>query len=471
MALVFLLIMNMDVFLAVRQKVRIQNAGDSAALAAARWQGVTLNLIGDLNLAHLAVACSINPKAPDELNEALESYILNINALQERIAFAGPLIGLRRANELAIRNGSPPDRDMTELVNVSIQTAPIIVPDTPLWENKGLDYAHMIRGAASAGIAAAADNALYFTCNGSGNHILYNYGFYQAVKSRDWCWFCRYFGGHEAAISWLSNFSGWGEIPEPDAFGTLPNSEFFGVHIMPGSVNNFTNDVNANAAQVLSAVAEEYGLSMFINENRIFKSGALARPKDTWFFYNSDQWRTWNEIDPVGHDRFPLLSTVKEEYDVSGASASCRVTGKLVPFSDAETTNTFVWTAAAKPFGRVDAFLGTRRVIDLFSKDGSSFFPQNAPLVLPSFTFARLIPLGGTNAHNQGNPEWMNHVRSHIYLGNIQEGGCKYCLIMKQCVSGFLSTGAEWLSEHPHDEVCAVPGNGPGPDRGTRYAH
>ena len=46
--LVFLLILNMDVFLAIRNKVRIQNAGDAAALAGARWQGITLNLIGDL---------------------------------------------------------------------------------------------------------------------------------------------------------------------------------------------------------------------------------------------------------------------------------------------------------------------------------------------------------------------------------------------------------------------------------------
>ena len=46
-----------DIFLSARAKMHLANTGDAAALAAARWQGVTLNLIGDLNLAHLAAAC------------------------------------------------------------------------------------------------------------------------------------------------------------------------------------------------------------------------------------------------------------------------------------------------------------------------------------------------------------------------------------------------------------------------------
>ena len=40
--LVLLFMMVTDIFLSVRNKNRIQNAGDAAALMAARWQGVTL---------------------------------------------------------------------------------------------------------------------------------------------------------------------------------------------------------------------------------------------------------------------------------------------------------------------------------------------------------------------------------------------------------------------------------------------
>jgi len=39
-----------DVHTVLHIKARTQNAGDAAALAAARWQGVSLNLIGDLNI-------------------------------------------------------------------------------------------------------------------------------------------------------------------------------------------------------------------------------------------------------------------------------------------------------------------------------------------------------------------------------------------------------------------------------------
>ena len=47
LGIVLLFLMVSDIFLATRNKNRIQNAGDAAALMAARWQGVTLNLIGD----------------------------------------------------------------------------------------------------------------------------------------------------------------------------------------------------------------------------------------------------------------------------------------------------------------------------------------------------------------------------------------------------------------------------------------
>ena len=51
---IFLLtLMNVDVFMAVRGKTRLQNAGDAAALAAARRQGELLNEIGRLNIDHI----------------------------------------------------------------------------------------------------------------------------------------------------------------------------------------------------------------------------------------------------------------------------------------------------------------------------------------------------------------------------------------------------------------------------------
>ena len=91
---VVLLLVAFDIFLSARAKMHLANTGDAAALAAARWQGTTLNLIGDLNLAHLAAACDETLLPSDRTN-----IIHGINALAERLAFAGPVMGLYAANE------------------------------------------------------------------------------------------------------------------------------------------------------------------------------------------------------------------------------------------------------------------------------------------------------------------------------------------------------------------------------------
>ena len=55
LGLLLLMLVNADVFMAIRGKGRLQNAGDAAALAAARWQGITLNAVGALNASRYSV--------------------------------------------------------------------------------------------------------------------------------------------------------------------------------------------------------------------------------------------------------------------------------------------------------------------------------------------------------------------------------------------------------------------------------
>ena len=98
--LVFLFLAEVDIFSAARGKTRLQNAGDAAALAAASWQGATLNLVGELNLLRLAAACD-----PDR--EAATNAVAGICALQERLAVAGPCMALLAANGAARENLEP----------------------------------------------------------------------------------------------------------------------------------------------------------------------------------------------------------------------------------------------------------------------------------------------------------------------------------------------------------------------------
>ena len=100
--LVMLFALNVDIFTSSRSKIRQQNAADASALALARWQGATLNLIGELNLAHLAAVCHSNRNA-----------IAGIVELQQRLAFIGPTVGFKAANDIAKENGIEVSQDMT----------------------------------------------------------------------------------------------------------------------------------------------------------------------------------------------------------------------------------------------------------------------------------------------------------------------------------------------------------------------
>ena len=51
-SLAFVLLWDVDLHRIVTIKTKTQNAGDTAALSGARWQGITLNLVGELNLLH-----------------------------------------------------------------------------------------------------------------------------------------------------------------------------------------------------------------------------------------------------------------------------------------------------------------------------------------------------------------------------------------------------------------------------------
>ncbi len=466
--LLFLFLMEVDIFSAARGKSRLQNAGDAAALAAARWQGISLNLIGELNLVHLAAACETNREA-----------IAGICALQERIAIAGPCLALLAANETARENlwkttpvESRAFAEMDAMRSIVEYTAGAAVGRSSYsWENKGADYATMLRTAVADGCWAGADNAeILPAVTTLGSHPLYSKSFYEAADSGNWPRICmNVFGAdHGKATSTLLNWPGWGAIPPATFSNDFVNAEFFGIGVQPSF---FTEEAAVGGIDTLVNAALELGLdSALVNRENIEKFDALRDMSFPWYFYEcnsaGDPWRTWWEVDRGGSQRFPLIADVRDEYDVMGAAAACRVCGELRPASETAHTNLFTWTAAAKPFGAWDG----RRVIDLFSQWNGVF---NAALVLPSFSFVRLIPLGGVGENNLGAADetWLRHVRSHV-PENLRAAGCNYCRILNKWDDPeYTRSGGEFLQEHAHNEVCQPPGTGPGPTGGTRHAH
>lgn len=471
LGLVFLLMMETDIFSAIRGKTRIQNAGDAAALAGARWQGITLNMIGELNMVHMAACCESN-----------ENVAAGIVALQERLAIAGPVIGLLAANASAIENKAPVHDDFTQIVNTRAQSA--AGSSSASWPTKGADYGNMLQTAAAGGLAVGNDNASLLPI-ASEYHILYDLTFYQAVQASDWRRIClNCFGGnHSKATSDLLSWHGWPTPPPLEEDVDFTNSEFLNVYVKRATVA-LEDASRPNARAVVLAAANDLGLDDVVTDENLDTYEVLTRPQ-TWYFYNASAWRNWRELDMGGSTRFPLESAVRPEYDVMGATSMFKVRNSLVPLTQISRTNEFEWTAAAKPFGSVDYAGGTRRVIDLFNTfDGATF---NAPLVLPSFTTVRLIPIGGVGSpdpengpdtswsSNRGASDlaWLEHVKHHV-PENQRFENCRYCriLLLYGENADHLHKGGKYLMTHAHDEYCAPP-SPPGDRRGggTTHAH
>ena len=147
-----------------QHRARLQNAADASALALARWQGATLNMIGDLNLAHLAAVCQSNRNA-----------IAGIVALQQRLAFMGPTVGFKAANDIAKENGIAISPDMT--------LATRLVAD---FMDDG--YRRMLEVVLRDGIRAGVDNASLVRAGNVDPRV--DPDFYAAIRSKDFRTLC-----------------------------------------------------------------------------------------------------------------------------------------------------------------------------------------------------------------------------------------------------------------------------------------
>ena len=460
--LVILLVTAFDIFLSTRQKARLITAGDAGALAAAHWQGVTLNLIGELNLAHLAAACDYRLDPADRTN-----VIDGVNALAERLAFAGPLMGLYAANRAVEENYRenaqgpdqtiPTDSGFTRILQEESAFARLHLGDTALWTGKGNDYARMLESVLAAGVYAGCDNARLFSSGGTGDHIYYCRAFYDAASSGGArTWFCRYCGyDHAKAISMLRGMhKPTDEDLAFDGRASMWTAGFFGVGVRPS--NQPLVDVTANPESALERLWNDYAGGPPVDAATIRTSQAAYDTRFPWFFLDPQGlWRRWRELAANDDGQLALLSEPKPQYDVYGAMAAVRVARDVGTLSGA-ITNNFVWMAAAKPLG---SLANGERVTDLFGIwNGDSW--ADAPLVAPAFAFTRLVSLGGVGANNlyQSDAAWLAHLE-HL-RNNRRNPGCSRCRLLDTWEDGGAAAAAEWLQEHAHDEVCAPPGNG-----------
>ena len=439
----FAIIWNFDLHKVIHLKMRSQNAADAAAMPAARWQGITLNLIGDLNIMQ-AVALSTGDSNTARL----------IAETQTRLCYTGPVIGLLACQQAAKHNGiyaneSFSDRMMEHADTVlSDYNAIFAEPYPECWN----EYGAMLMNVAGAGVAAGPDNARLYT-DYSGGHTLLDIGFYDAVAGQAWCWFYWY---ALTLLNTYTDYESWPALP-PQIPETQPeNSEFFGVGLttfntLPGGEVNVANLNNARTARNISP--QEI-------------SNSVATAEATWFVYQQSRWTDWSAMKDPSFPVFPERQ-VRTQYDYSGADAATRaeaVPDRWMPNAPARR---MAATAAAKPFGY------------LTTGDGTQVRPDSCQIVLPAFREVRLIPVDTSSAPAGGayNLEWRDHIENHLqaYLENGLGGlnaDCWYCRQLYAWEdAAFRQAGIDWLADTNNVNSCHRSGPGHGPDGGTRRGH
>ena len=440
-----------DLHVAVLGKDKTQNAGDAAALEAARWQGAALNAAGELNLLHLLALAAGDEAAAETISEAAI-----------RVSFAGPLAGAAAAQQAAKLNGAPSNEDFTDFVRERALVARRgyganlggldALPEP--WPGAWDEYASMLDALADEGVAAGIDNASFFD-DPAGGHVLLDQGFYAAVLGRSWCWF------HWSAPTLLDDYSGWGwwpPLPPPDDEPPA-SSEILSLHLRQAELSGG----NLAAIPGLPAAFGEAELPDPFAEG--FPDGiAATNPAPGWLLYRPSRWGSWETMrDPS----FPIEGRLRPEYDYAGADAAMRVENPIRRVTDPDAAEgALVWTGAAKPFGRLEG------------EDGAASAPTAVPLVLPVFSQVRLVPLDAVAMQSGGafDLAWRRHCREHLpaYAQRgpaALAGGCRYCRALQQWEDPALRrAGSRWLATNSWKCTTSPPGGG-GPGGGSRHAH
>lgn len=436
----FFVVWNFDLHKILSVKFVSQNAGDSAALSAARWQAISLNLVGDLNIMQaVAVMDSIGGNGdPDAA--------ATISDLQARLCYAGPMTALMASQQAAKNNGLHDNAEFTAFLRNHVNTIRNDYPNFIVEPYPGClaEYANMLEAVCDNGIAAGPDNTVLYN-DVIGDHMLLNRDFYDAVATRDWCWF--FFNAY-ALLCTYSDYTDWPPLPRLNNPRPM-NAEFFSLHLSKSAYNLD----NAMVVDLMNVMKEDRGLPGVALDAR-----AIRDVEATWYGFDSQ----WDQTFRMADSDFPTAGRVRPQHNYVGADAAVRTTTTPDTRTPGGRSHEITWSAAAKPFSQL---LGDDK-------------PNAYGIVLPSFHDVRLIPVDASSAPWGGsfNLALRRHVEEHLppYLANGLVGlvpGCWYCQqLMTWEDPVFRADGIAWLALN--SSQCIVRGGGGGGGNGgARRGH
>ncbi len=473
----FIVLWNYDLHNTISTKIRVGNAGDAAALAAARWQGVTMNMVGELNLIQAAVLLE-DPLVQENVDTAHE-----LGELRSRISLNGPLLGFVAAQAAGFMNLKEKDQDR---IGQDYNSALSDRADEFMASSGGLyrgrvegaydtawaEYGGLLKTISQGDMLVGSANTKYYLFY-DGSHVLLNPYFYHAVVSSYWCWFA---GDQRDLLADYTDYGYWPALP-PIEVRPPVNSEYFSGDMKTvdtGYDNFLSSEISRSGRSVRDHLdssitnsnpsygqqfVEYFQTERNLAENSAAQDGMWNGNLDimlstgmlesvSWHFYNEESWMEmgrWNQHQELFRDGI----TVKPEFNyLGGADAAVNV--YLQPFNITPGMHLdyddIKWFAAAKPFGWLDVDDGEQ----------ARQMPQYFGLVLPAFRQARLIrndissrPRGGTE------PGWDDHIYDHVpeYLGQgleaIEENSCYYCQQLIRWENPALrEAGDLWLQEY-----------------------
>ncbi|MEI6808775.1 MAG: pilus assembly protein TadG-related protein [bacterium] len=439
--ILFLVVWNFDLHKILSVKFVSQNAGDAAALSAARWQAISLNLVGDLNIMQaVAIMDSLSGSGRPDAAET-------ISELQAHLCFAGPMTGLMACQQAAKDNDLHDNEEFTAFLRNHVSTIRTEYPSFIAEPYPGCldDYANMLEAVCDNGIAAGPDNTVMYN-DYIGDHMLLNRDFYDAIATRDWCWF--FFNAYEL-LSTYSGHEDWPPLPRTSNPRPI-NCEFFSLHLSKSS-HRLDNAVVVDLMNVMKEDRDLPGVAI--------DAAAIRDISATWYGFDGQ----WDQTFRMADTDFPSAAPVKPQHNYVGADAAVRVTTTPDTRTPGGRRHEIKWTAAAKPFSR------------LLEDDK----PNAYGIVLPSFHDVRLIPVDASSAPWGGSFDLAlrRHVEDHvpIYAADGIIGLAPACWYCRQLMTWedpvFRADGVIWLELN--SSLCFVRGGGGGGGSGggTRRGH
>ena len=430
-----------DLHRVVNAKLRMRNAGDSAALSAARWQGYTLNMIGDLNLIEAALIAATEEDG--EFETPPEAY--EVHELRARLDYVGPLAAFAIAQQAAFNNGALPNPALAEnLLRMAADYRDEIGWNP--YPNAREEYADLLENLAVRGVAVSSYGLQL------PRHPLVQEQFYGAIAQALAEWWCPMYRYRYQ----LENYDGY------EGWSKLNLEELKYRQIMDLRLDDFWNvDTSGNWLMPSSAVPDEddyieelgeYLLELEFTDDYGGGIDGFYGDEAPWHVYNNSWAKRWprpafynDETDERG-GRFPIYSGVKPQYNylgaVAGISMAADVHRGILSSSDNETVG-LAYKAKAKVFGFLNAEEGLVP-------------PSYFGFVLPCFQDVRLVH--SDIGEKQISGQFYEHITRH--LEPYMDGGpaacdpeCNYCRLLIEWETLDRKAGMEWLDRAYSDDA------------------